>query len=205
ILLGLSGLLPEFVVENDMNRIPRDVVSSNKINLFGKKAFAFDTENDLIYHYDKQLDYHTNGLTFELVDTSEKVLCEETYFSVGGGFIVCATDIQQGNLLQSKVDVPYSFHTARQLLSYCKEENKNISDIVLANERARCTDEEIDQKIERIWRVMDNCIERGLKTTGILPGGLEVTRRAPLLHQKLLSHKQSGNTENLMMAWLNVF
>src|SRR5690606_4313189 len=74
ILLGLSGLLPEFVVENDMNRIPRDVVSSNKINLFGKKAFAFDTENDLIYHYDKQLDYHTNGLTFELVDTSEKVL-----------------------------------------------------------------------------------------------------------------------------------
>ncbi len=199
ILMGLEGHLPESVDPLEMFGRPDVIQAMQKINLLQKKEISFNSSRDFIFHFMEQLDYHVNGMRFSAF-CGDQWLYSLQYYSVGGGFIVSDLDIQAGSLTVDSEQLPYPFHTAKQLLMHCDEHQLNISDIILANELIFRDQKTIDMKLERIIEVMMASIERGCQTEGILPGGLKVRRRAAQLYKTLIAKKETDP-----MLWLNVY
>lgn len=182
ILLGLAGELPEAVETTAIEPLLAEIRTRHSINLLGRKPIEFREGGDLLFHNDQTLPGHPNGMRFQALDGQGQLLLSEVYYSVGGGFIVLeGEDIGTPQSLT----VPYPFSSGADLLASCQENHLSISDLMLANESALRNETEVHARIRRIWAVMDESIERGLRTEGILPGGLRVRRRAPRLWQKL--------------------
>lgn len=206
ILLGLEGNLPENVDPTFI--IPRfeAILSEKSLNLNNQQKIHFDFANEFIFNLKDLLPRHTNGMRFTAYDQNNLVLLQEDYYSIGGGFIITGAENLDSTHTGGE-NVPYPFDTAEQLLQLCKKHNKTIAEIMFANEISVRTPEEVRARILKIISIMLACIEHGCKTEGVLPGGLEVQRRAPILTKKLLergkmptSHEQTDSID-----WLNVF
>jgi len=182
VLLGLSGEDPVTVDVADIkNKIAR-INSGKKIQLLNLKEIPFDPAVDIVFHYDRALPFHSNALTFTLEFSGGEVL-EETYYSVGGGFVVKEGEPET----RHATPFPYPINSGDELLKWCREKNARISQIVLENEKSRRTEEEVKVQLLNIWRVMQDCVYRGCHTDGELPGGLNVKRRASEVNRKLLN------------------
>ncbi len=205
VLLGLEGYAPDSIDPDQIPSMMATIRSHQRLHLFGELSIVFDESKDLLFHYLENLPYHPNGMRFSLMDTASKTLWSETYYSIGGGFIVSDTEI---NLPQTQKNagktIPYPFTTAAKLLEHCQKTGLSIAAIVMANETATRTEAEVRSGILKIWQVMQACIERGCRETGILPGGLKVKRRAHDLLLKLQAQEQKGGMRD-DMNWLNLY
>lgn len=184
ILLGLTGADPEYIPIEDIDGIVNTIKTENRLDLNGEKKLDFNFKEGIIFHRDF-LPFHANGLTFEAaLTTGESV--QETYYSIGGGFVVKEELIHAKENLETLKSFPFPTQKGTELLAYCLQENSSISEIVLANERSLRSDEEIDRELHRIWNTMLECMYTGCHTEGNLPGGLNVRRRAYDTHKKLI-------------------
>jgi L-serine dehydratase len=201
ILLGLSGEVPDQVDPDAVEAKIRTVRETGQLALVGCRPIPFVERTDLLFQATITLPGHPNTMRFTAFDESGAKLNEEIYYSVGGGFIVREGDpVQDGS---SRAPVRYAFQSAADLLELGQEHALPIWAIMLENEKCWHTEDEIRAYVRRIWDVMQACVQRGLATEGILPGGLHVRRRAPRWYRKLQEH---GSTDPLApMDWVNVF
>lgn len=184
VLVGLEGELPESVVPESLPIRLKAIQNGSGIKLHGYHHLPFDFQNDLIIHLQGQLPFHSNGLRFTAFNAEQELLFTEVYYSVGGGFIVNEKDIGS-NEQHATGTVPYPFSTAQQLLKFCEHAKGSIADVMLANELALRSEADIRLRLLLIAEIMQGCIARGCHTDGILPGGLNIKRRAAGLFRKL--------------------
>lgn len=189
ILNGLEGKTPETVLPESMVPRMQAILASRKLNLASKKEIDFVEHTDFILFQKDCLPMHTNGLRFSAFDKAGNLLLSQVYYSIGGGFIVTEEDYGKPAVDSEISSLPYPFDTAKQLLIHCNDHHLSIAEVMMANERTWRSRDEIHAGILRIAQVMSDCIENGCHNKGILPGGLNVKRRAPDLYQKLIEHK----------------
>ncbi|CAL9311810.1 L-serine ammonia-lyase [Actinospica acidiphila] len=202
VLLGLEGDSPRTVdVESADERVEK-IKDGGRIRLLGEHEIGFAYDDDLVLHRRKALPYHANGMTLWAYDASGAELLAKTYYSVGGGFVVDEDAVGADRIVLDDTVLKYPFRTGDELLRLTKETGLSISALMLENERAWRTEEEIREGLLEIWRVMRACVERGMTREGILPGGLKVRRRAATTARKLRSE---GDPQALAMEWITLY
>ncbi|WP_372473558.1 L-serine ammonia-lyase [Capnocytophaga sp. ARDL2] len=182
VMLGLSGADPEYVPVEDIQGIVKKINKTQQLQLNNQFPIEFSPEKDIVFHKNF-LPFHANGLTFN-AKHSEGIYTS-TFYSIGGGFVVKEETSTQELTTEDKKSFPYPVETADQLLKHCNDLGKSISEIVHINETSIRTEEEVERELMRIWNTMLECIYIGCHTEGILPGGLNVRRRAFDMYQKL--------------------
>ncbi|MDF2690281.1 MAG: L-serine ammonia-lyase [Gammaproteobacteria bacterium] len=205
IMVGLQGEAPDSVDPDKVPFIVAEIRNSEQMKLLGKYAVPFDEEQDITFHYQETLVHHPNGMSFTLLDASKQVLKQHVYYSIGGGFVADEASFKTDQLVQDKHKVKYPFKTAQALLDHCKTQNQSIAEIMLENEKAWRSEQEIKAGLLYIWQVMKDCIERGTREEGILPGGLKVKRRAADLKKKLLAKEAQADAIKDEMNWINLY
>ncbi|NML53408.1 L-serine ammonia-lyase [Streptomyces sp. R302] len=203
VLLGLEGNSPRTVdVEHADEEFER-IKASGRINLLGAHEIPFSFDDDLILHRRKALPYHANGMTVFAYDAEGGLVLEKTYYSVGGGFVVDEDAVAGENpIIPDDTVLKHPFRTGDELLRLTKETGLSISSLMLENEKAWRTEDEIRAGLLEIWRVMQACVSRGMSREGILPGGLKVRRRAATLARKLRSE---GDPAMHAMEWITLY
>jgi len=192
--LGLSGDDPvTFDVHNIVAKM-NDIKQMKKILLAGKHEIDFDPAEDIEFLFSESLPFHPNALSF-LVSLNNGETIAETYYSIGGGFVV--KEGEDDNATEEVV-LPFPINTANDLLHWCMKTGMNISDVVMENENTWRSEKETKDGLLNIWRVMKECIYRGCHAHGMLPGGLQVKRRAAVLNKKLMN----GKAYNDYDTWL---
>lgn len=204
VLLGLEGFEPEEILPAQVEERLTSIAETGRMNLAGGLELPYSVE-EMVLHPLTVLPRHTNGMTFKVLDADGSVVHEATFFSVGGGFIVREgeEDSAQQELDESKKELPFPFRTAAELLGRCSSKGLGISDIMLVNEKASRSEEEIREGLLHIWSVMEGCVESSLKREGILPGGLKVRRRAPDWHERLLKEDKDRDPK-YWQEWVNL-
>jgi L-serine dehydratase len=203
VLLGAQGEAPDLI---DPNLIPNKMLTirqNKQLRLNEQHLIHFDEAHDLRFHYLKSLPFHPNGMCFSLFDQQGTLLFTETYYSIGGGFIVNETETH-ASPPPDKAPVPYPFTTGRELLNHCEKTGLSIAKIMLENEKAWHSESEIKAWVLKIWSVMKNCIDRGCIESGILPGGLKVKRRAHMIRTQLAEQDKAGLPRD-EMNWINLY
>ncbi|MEZ9665066.1 L-serine ammonia-lyase [Vibrio cyclitrophicus] len=202
-LLGLLGNRPDTIKITSANLAMRKAIEDKSLMVSGSHEIHFDAESDLLFHK-TNLPLHENGMTISAFDASGSLLEMETYYSIGGGFIATADELQHGKQ-ESKTQVEFPFSSADQLLELSDQNGLSLGGLVLRNEISFQGMDVIDQKADQIWKVMSLCMQRGFDTEGILDGGLDVTRRAPALLKKLEANASIENDPMEIMDWINLF
>lgn len=196
ILLGLSGDDP---VTFDVNQIETKVSTIKErqsIVLGGMHSIEFNYTDDLLFLFNESLPYHPNAVTFQALLKSGKAH-SETYYSIGGGFVVQEEEERDGS---REVDLPFPVQNAKDLLVWCMRTGLKVSEVVMENEHAWRSEEETDKGILNLYYAIRDCIYRGCHTGGILPGGLNVERRAAKLNKKLLNGRPYSDYDSWMEA-----
>lgn len=202
VLLGLEGASPRTVdVEGADDRVEQ-IKSSGRLALLGTHEIGFSFDDDLVLHRRKALPYHANGMTIFAYDASGALVLEKTYYSVGGGFVVDEDAVGEDRIKLDDTVLKYPFRTGDELLRLTKETGLSISALMLENERAWRTEEEIREGLLAIWRVMQACVSRGMSREGILPGGLKVRRRAAVSARQL---RAEGDPLAHAMEWITLY
>jgi L-serine dehydratase len=201
ILLGLSGEAPELIEPSAIDSIIANIREGGRLPLGNDRLIRFVEERDLLFHNDTVLLGHPNGMRFTAYDAAGAVLLEDVYYSIGGGFIVREGDTAAAT--KSALPVPYPFASGAELLAQANQHGLAIWQVVLANECTLQKENFVRARLWQIWSVMNECIDRGLKTEGILPGGLNVRRRAPRVLAKIQSRPVPDALE--AMDWVNAF
>lgn len=179
ILLGLMGETPaELKIDAIATQLAK-VAEKGKLKLLGKHAIKFTPAEHLTANKGVVLPSHPNGLTFRACDDKQRLLAEESFFSIGGGFILTAAEIEQQVNKGQDDKQPFPFDSMAEMLDLCEKHQMNIADLTMANELEYRIEEEILDRLYQIWKVMEKCIDQGCLAEGILPGGLEVKRRPP--------------------------
>lgn len=207
VVLGLLGLEPETMDSCEAERKMAQVHADKTMKVGGVHSMDFDPETHIKFDYDTPPDLHPNGMKLTALGNQGEPLFAQTYYSTGGGFIASRKQMQtplKDDLVQGQVNVPFAFGSAAELLGHCAQTKLPMHEIIYANEDAVRSRIETDAMLDRITEVMMDCIERGLHHDGILPGGLEVKRRAPGIWQKLHGTPMSNEREQLF-DWLNVY
>lgn len=206
ILLGLMGEAPETVDPDAVAGLVEAVRRDKRISLLGRHAVAFETPRDLELRMGESLPGHPNGMRFSAYDATGLVLDRRIYYSVGGGFVVSEAELFTNQLVAEKAAPPLPYRSARQLLEIANANGLSIAGVMRANERAWATDEAIDAGLDRVWEAMRACVERGMTTDGILPGGLGVKRRAKAFHQELTTNPERMLRDSLaVMDWISLY
>ncbi len=207
VVLGLCGLEPETLDPDEAERVEARVGAEKRLALLGVREIAFDPGKDIVFAYGVMPKLHPNGMKLSAFDASGALVLEQTYYSTGGGFIATEKQLRTPapeDRIATGRTVPFPFAYASELLEYCAREGKSIEDIVYANEDAMRPRAETDARLDRVASVMASCIERGLTREGVLPGALQVNRRAPAIWKKLQASPQANEAERLF-DWLNVY
>ena len=205
-ILGLAGFQPDTYDHDKAEAALAEVGATGRVTPPGLPELTFDPASDLVFDYGHPLPGHANGMVLSATDAQGDVILQETYYSIGGGFVVTEAE-QSGDAPKvAQKPVPYPFRTAAEMLDMAAASGKSIAQMKRANERVFRTDAEIDAGIARIWDVMRDCMERGMATGGILPGGLKVRRRARDIHDKLLAERGMNLTApHTINDWMGVY
>jgi L-serine dehydratase len=206
VLLGLSGEEASTIDPATIEPKLAAIRASGSISLLGERLISFRENEHLLFHRDEMFPpgaktEHPNGLRFTAFDAQGAALLSGTFFSIGGGFIVA--DAEGAGSAPLMATLPFPFRSAAELLELAAEKDIAIWQVMLANECALRSEAEVRAGILHIWQVMEGCIERGMATEGILPGGLQVRRRAPRLAQRL---REKGSVDPLApLDWVTVY
>ncbi len=215
VLLGLAGQDPETIDPDACTGLVKDIVESGDMPLAGDRHIRFDRKTDMTLHLRKSLPGHPNGMRLTAFDADGGRLHSRDYYSVGGGFVVTAEELEDE--LEAAREItrheeeageaaePYPFSSAAELLEHCERDGITIAELMRANEAVRHSPEHLESELTKIWHVMQECIHNGCtREEKILPGGLEVRRRAPALRTHLL--EQTTRTDPMWaMEWVNLF
>ncbi|MEV4626729.1 L-serine ammonia-lyase [Micromonospora sp. NPDC049523] len=192
VLLGLAGEAPETVDPDRVDAAVAEIRATGRLAVLGAHTIDFDPARDLVLHRRRALPFHPNGMTFTAYDETGEAVRDRTYYSVGGGFVVDEAAAGADRIKPDPTRVPYPFSTGAELLKVTEETGLSISGVMFANERARRGADEIRTGLLEIWRVMQECVERGSHRDGVLPGGLKVRRRAAELRRSLATERGAG-------------
>ena len=198
VMLGLSGQDPETILVQDIDGIVQTIKKNNEIKLANQRTLSFDTETDIVF-YKNFLPFHANGISFTAILHNSKEY-SSTFYSIGGGFVVKEERSNAKKKLQIKCAFPYPIQNAEELLQYTISENKSISEIVFANEISMRPEAEVHKELLRIWNTMLECMYIGCHSEGILPGGLNVRRRAFDMHQGLIGLANYSNPQEWLQT-----
>ncbi len=209
VLLGLMGHEPDTVDVDQIPALLARVRADKRLTLPGGYGIAFAEKDDLLFMR-AALPFHANGMRLCAFDAAGQELCNRTYYSVGGGFIVSdevAADGARHKVIAPDATVlPLPFTTGDQLLALCKAHGLSIAQVMRKNEQHWRSDAEIDAGLDRIWLVMQACVARGCATEGVLPGGFKVKRRAKALHQALCANPEQALRDPLqVLDWVNLY
>ena len=202
VLVGLEGAQPETVEPDSIEVSLRRIRSSGRINLLGVHEVAFDEPMQLLFMYHERLPRHSNGMRFTALAADGSKIREEDYYSIGGGFVVRG-DESEARDTGASVAHPYPFTSGAELLALSRANGLEIFELVMANELVTRTDEQVRAGLLHIWSVMQGCVERGFRQTGVLPGVLKVRRRAPKLYRMLTESTVPGPLD--AMDWVNAY
>ncbi|NBO24076.1 MAG: L-serine ammonia-lyase [Chlamydiae bacterium] len=204
IFLGLNGKMPESCDPEFVEPFVEELERKKKLSLLDQLEIGFDPNVDLVFHYGKRLPYHSNGIRFFAYDKMGKCLHKEVIYSVGGGFIVLKDEFKNKVQKDEKIEtVPFPFSSFKELKKHAVENGLQIYEIMMINEKAIREESIIKDQIFKIWGVMQSSVNRGCIKEGILPGGLEVKRRAPALFKKLKNFPSKDPLE--VMDWVSLF
>lgn len=198
ILLGLEGHAPDTIDPDIISPRAQEILEQHQLNMPGKTSVPFE----LIFNVEELLPVHTNGMRFTAYDLNRIELSSQIFYSIGGGFIITETE----STSSSEKTVPFPFATAKELIKHCEDNHLSIRDIMLANESSLRSETDVKMRLQKIANIMRECIDKGCRTAGTLPGGLNIKRRAADLFQKLnqkgrpFSHELTDS-----MSWLNLY
>jgi len=205
VIMGLMGEWPDAIDPSQIGLHIASLRESDTLLLDGRLPVPFIWARDMRL-IDENLPFHPNAMTL-VAEGDEGELHRDTYYSIGGGFVVDEAQASSGVVDLDSTVLPYDFSSAAELLSLCKQHNLRVAELMMANEKVWRSEEEIRGGLMKLWRAMQDCVEQGLKHEGILPGGLNVRRRAAKLHRSL----QELNKPNVIgstlsaMEWVNLF
>ena len=197
LMLGLSGQDPEYIPIRDIDGIIKKIETTNLINLGNEISIPFYFLQDIVFNKNF-LPFHANGLKFTAFLSDDKEYTS-TFYSIGGGFVVKEERTNAKEKLKIKCAFPYMLQNAAELLEFTISENKSISEIVMENEKSMRSEAEIDHELMRIWDTMLECMYIGCHSEGILPGGLNVRRRAFDMHQNLIGLANYSNPKEWLL------
>ena len=205
VLLGLEGELPERV---DTALIPQrleTIRANGELKLGGERPIRF-VEKEHLALIRKPLPYHPNGMIFRAFDAAGLQLRSREYYSVGGGFVVDDSAAGADRIVEDSTPLPYPFRSGAELLALCAEHGLSISTLMRENERAWRPDEDTRNGLQRIWQVMQDCVEAGCHNEGIMPGGLKVKRRAAAMYRQLSGNPEAALRDPLSVVdWVNLY
>lgn len=205
VIMGLMGEWPDAIDPTTIGQRIAELRETQTLKLSDEQSIPFVWQRDMLL-LDENLPYHPNAMTL-IAFSAQRELHRDTYYSVGGGFVVDEAQAASGVLDSDLTVLPYDFSSADELLSLCQAHGLRVSELMMANEKTWRSEEEIRLGLMRLWRAMQDCVEHGLKAEGILPGGLNVRRRAARLHrslQELGKPNVIGSTLSAM-EWVNLF
>jgi L-serine dehydratase len=206
VLMGLEGHWPNEInpdlIPEALDRIRKE----KKIRLLGSHEIGFDEKHDLIMNKRQKLPFHTNGMRFTAYDAQGEVIATRDYYSVGGGFVVNQDEAAEDRIVADTTNLPYPFHSGDELLRRCEESGLSIAQLMFENEQAWRSAEEIRDGLRSIWSAMQDCVRRGIREEGILPGGLHVARRAPAMQRELCDRPEASLKDPLtVLDWVNLY
>lgn len=207
-ILGLAGFVPASYDAEKAEAALAEIALSHVIVPERLGPLRFDPARDLVFDYGPALPGHANGMILKGLDAQGDVILQETYYSIGGGFVLTAGELAAagGGRARARAEVPYPFETAAEMLAMAKASGRTIAEMKLANELKFRTRAEIDAGIARLWEVMNACIDRGIAGSGILPGGLKVRRRARGIHEALMAERGLNMTApHTINDWMSLY
>ncbi|NBE06333.1 L-serine ammonia-lyase [Paragemmobacter ruber] len=207
-ILGLAGFEPASYDAARAEAVLADIKARKVIDVPGMGEMAFDPGRDLVFDYGPALPGHANGMILKATDAQGDVIMEETYYSIGGGFVLTAGELAEagGSKAKARADVPYPFETADEMLAMAKASGLSIAAMKRANEVKFRSAADLDRGMDRIWQVMNDCITRGMAGEGILPGGLKVRRRAKGIHDALMAERGLNMTPpHTINDWMSLY
>ncbi len=207
-ILGLAGFEPATYDAEKAEAALAWIKETTVIEAPGLGPLAFDPAKDLLFDYGHSLSGHANGMILKATDAQGDVILEETYYSIGGGFVLTAAELAEaaGAKSTARADVPYPFETAAEMLEMAGKSGLTIAAMKRANELKFRSAAELDAGINRLWQVMNDCISRGMLGEGILPGGLKVRRRAKGIHDALMAERGLNQTPpHTINDWMSLY
>ena len=207
VILGLLGFRPETLDPDEAGRREAALKATHRIDVPGLGPILFDPGSGIVFDYGPPLLGHANGMVLRAFDAAGSLYLAETYYSIGGGFVVTEHEMKGARQKRddAKIARPYPFATAAEMLAMGEASGLSIAAMKRANETAGGRSS-VDADLDRLWAVMDDCIQRGLAVEGTLPGGLKVRRRARAIHQALLAERGSNTAQpHAINDWLSVY
>jgi len=206
VLMGLEGHMPNLIDPDIIPAALERIRGTKTIRILGRHEVRFDEKQDLIMNKRQKLPFHTNGMRFTAYDAEGEVIATRDYYSVGGGFVVNQDEAAEDRIVADTTELPYPFHSGAQLLQQCETHGLSIASLMYANEHAWRSPLDIQDGLREIWLAMQNCVQRGIRETGTLPGGLHVPRRAPTLHAELSARPEAAMRDPLtVLDWVNLY
>jgi len=205
VLLGLMGEAPDTVDPARAAAQVAGVRRDKRLPLLGTHAIEFDPQRDIAFLGERSMPEHPNAMRVAAFDAAGALLREAHYFSVGGGFVV-EGGAEAPATSAHAVALPFPFGTGDELMAHAAAQQRSIASLVLANECAWRPEAEVRAGLLRIWQVMQECVDNGCHTEGVLPGGLKVRRRAPALYRQLSEHPEANLRDSLsVLDWVNLY
>ncbi|MGJ8594598.1 L-serine ammonia-lyase [Sulfitobacter sp.] len=205
-ILGLAGFTPESYDAEKAEATLTQITETQTITVDGLAPVQFNPKTDLIFDYDTPLGGHANGMTLMATDAQGDITLRQVYYSIGGGFVMTEEELAAGKDTDEGAPVPYPFKSAAEMLEMAKASGKTIAGMKRANEESRGGADNLKSGTKRLWQVMNDCINRGLETDGILPGGLNVKRRAKGIHEALLAERgMNQSAPHTINDWMSTY
>ncbi|WP_149140919.1 L-serine ammonia-lyase [Gemmobacter caeruleus] len=205
-ILGLAGFEPASYDHEKAEAALAEISATRTVTPPGLGPLRFDPKADMLFDFGPALPGHANGMILRALDSEGDVILEETYYSIGGGFVLTAAELAAGEKAASGPKVPYPFESAAQMLDMARASGLSIAAMKRANELAVRSKADLETGLDRIWAVMEACIDRGMAGEGILPGGLKVRRRARGIHQALLAERGLNMTApHTINDWMSLY
>ena len=213
VMLGLCGFEPATIDPDEAETALARLAATRMVEPDGLGTLQFDPDNDLIFDYGPPLEGHANGMVLRAFDARGALRLEETYYSIGGGFVLTADELAgldrtPAGLKTATRDAGYQypFSTAREMLALGEKYGKTIAEMKRTNEQVHIDASQLDERLDSLWKTMSGCIDRGLREDGILPGGLNVRRRARKIYERLVDQRGSNMAQpHVANDWMSVY
>ena len=205
-ILGLAGFLPDSYDHAKADSVLAQIRETETVQPEGLPVLKFNPREDLKFDFGPNLPGHANGMILMATDAQGDVTLQETYYSIGGGFVLTEAELTEGKATDEGAPVPYPFKSAVEMLEMAEHSGKTIAEMKKANEVTRGCHDSLSKGCARIWQVMNDCIDRGLVTDGTLPGGLNVRRRAKAIHDALQAERGMNlNAPHTINDWMSAY
>ncbi|WP_412555768.1 L-serine ammonia-lyase [Shimia sp. MIT1388] len=205
-ILGLAGFLPDSYDHEKAEAALDHIRETETVQPDGLPVLKFNPREDLKFDFGPNLPGHANGMILMATDAQGDVILQETYYSIGGGFVLTEQELTEGKATDEGAPVPYPFKSAVEMLEMAEHSGKTIAEMKKSNEVARGCHDSLSKGCARIWQVMNDCIDRGLTTDGTLPGGLNVRRRAKAIHDALQAERGMNlNAPHTINDWMSAY